>query len=222
MIFFKKDFLDFLSELKEHNSKEWFDENRARYIKSVKEPFAQFVADLIRQIQAHDPNLIIDAKDCILRINRDIRFSKDKTPYNPYVTAFISKGGRKDKSAPGIFFRFTPTELGIMAGCFMPDKVQLQKIRESIIADPKAFDKIISTEKFKDKFEDLKGEEAKRMPSEWKELAEKYPILKKKQFHVTAILDSKHILSADLENLIMEYWHAARPLNLFLENAIQK
>ena len=102
MQYFTQDYLDFFTELHQNDHKEWFHSQKKRYEISVKAPFERFIGDLIDRTQEHDPALQITAKECILRINRDIRFSKDKTPYNLHRRAFVSQGGRKDKSIPGI------------------------------------------------------------------------------------------------------------------------
>jgi uncharacterized protein (TIGR02453 family) len=125
MKYFTSDFVEFFKDLAKNNHKEWFHQNKKRYELSVKNPFTLFLNDLITEIKKYDTTLEIEPKDCILRINKDIRFSKDKTPYNLHYTAFISKGGKKDKSIPGLFLRVSPEEIGIMAGCFGVSKEQL-------------------------------------------------------------------------------------------------
>ena len=220
MAYFEKDFISFLLELRENNSKAWFDENRKRYEKSVKKPFASFVGSMIEHIQRFDPTLLIEPKDCILRINRDIRFSKDKTPYNTHVTAFISNGGKKEKNRPGFFLRLTPDEIGIMIGCFQPDKKQLKNIRESIASDPAAFSAIINKKNFKNKFGELKGAEHKRIPPEFKDALQIEPLIARKQFYAIAMLGAQLLLKDNLIEQLMEYYHAARPVNLFLTEAI--
>ena len=100
MSYFSEDFLRFFKELAGNNNKEWFDLNRKRYFKEVKDPFHHFIEDLIAAVQKEDSNVNIAPKDAIFRINRDVRFSKDKTPYKLQVSAIISKGGKKDKVSP--------------------------------------------------------------------------------------------------------------------------
>ena len=97
MAYFTKDFIDFFKELAANNKKEWFDFNRKRYEKSVKQPFAEFVQEMIDRIRADDPKVDISTKDAIFRINRDVRFSKDKTPYKTHMAAIVSARGKKDK-----------------------------------------------------------------------------------------------------------------------------
>lgn len=80
MVNFNKDFLEFFQKLSQNNSKAWFDKNRATYETAVKAPFKKLVNEMILRIRAEEPDLNIEAKDAIFRINRDIRFSKDKTP----------------------------------------------------------------------------------------------------------------------------------------------
>ena len=101
MAYFTKDFIDFFKELAANNKKEWFDSNRQRYEKSVKQPFAEFVQEMIDRIQPDGPAVYISTKDAIFRINRDIRFSNDKTPYKTYMAALVSAKGKKDKGTPG-------------------------------------------------------------------------------------------------------------------------
>ena len=143
MPYFDQDFQNFFSELEKNNNKEWFDQNRKRYEKSVKSPFYEFVDDLIGLINEDDPEVRIQTKDAVFRINRDIRFSKDKSPYKVHMSAIISPGGRKDKSAPGIYVQLDHKEVRFYGGAHMVDKDQLYKIRKAIANDLPKFQKLI-------------------------------------------------------------------------------
>ena len=96
MAYFTKDFTKFLKDLEKNNNREWFNENKKRYEESVKEPFYNFIDEMIMRINAIDNNVAIQPKDAIFRIYKDVRFSKDKLPYKTQVSAVISPGGRKD------------------------------------------------------------------------------------------------------------------------------
>jgi len=96
MSYFTKDFIKFLKGLNKNNEREWFHANKKDYVTHVKDPFKAFVQLIIDKMQKVDPTVVITPKDAIFRINRDIRFSKDKTPYKTNVSAAISAGGRKD------------------------------------------------------------------------------------------------------------------------------
>ncbi len=101
MNFFNPTFIKFFKDLSSNNSSEWFNENRKIYENEVKKPFALFVETMIGRIKKHEPETKIEPADAIMWINKDIRFSKDKTPYNTHVAANISMMGKKDKSYPG-------------------------------------------------------------------------------------------------------------------------
>jgi len=221
MQYFTKDFLDFFKELAANNHKEWFHDNKKRYEASVKNPFRKFLEDLFDEIKKHDKEFKVEAKDCIARINRDIRFAKDKTPYNLHYTAFAGRGGKKRKDIPGIFLRFGPEETGIMGGCYMPSKEQLAGIRKTISSNIPKFNKLISEKDFVAKFGDILGEEHKRIPLEFRVAHEKEPLIARKQFYYMAQREPKLVLSKDLIGEIMSYWHSARPVNEYLIKAIQ-
>ena len=94
MAYFDKRFYQFFEGLAMDNSKAYFDAHRKVYEQAVREPFKELVGDMIMRVREHEPEIAIEPKDAIFRINRDIRFTKDKTPYKTHVGAHISRGGR--------------------------------------------------------------------------------------------------------------------------------
>lgn len=221
MAIFTPDFIQFFKELARNNERDWFHANKKRYQQSVKVPFETLVNQLIISIREYDPEVQITAKDAILRINRDIRFSGDKSPYNTYVTAFISRTGRKDKSMPGFFIRLSPEMVGIMVGCYGPDKHQLEKIRASILGNPSSWSDAIQSKNFTDHFQEVRGDQHKRLPAPFKDQLDQYPILANKQFYAMAKLPPELLLEEDMTDQLMSYWHAARPFNQFLLKALK-
>ena len=129
----------FLNELRLHNCKEWMDANRPRY-KALRERFEGFVAQLIEGLASFDPSVAgLAVKDCTYRMNRDIRFSPDKSPYKTHFSAFIAPGGKKSGYA-GYYIHIEPEGEGTMLGqsllasgqvCIPP--VVLRSIREEIV-----------------------------------------------------------------------------------------
>ena len=220
MAYFTKDFMQFFKELEKNNSKDWFDNNRKRYQTSVKEPFYQFTDLLITRINERDQSVQITAKEAVMRINRDIRFSPDKTPYNTHYGAIISSTGRKDKSVPGFFLRFSPEYIGLFGGAHGIDKDQLLKIRRAIAADPGRFQGLINQKDFRSYFGDIQGEKHKRIPPEFKEIVQQEPLIANKQFYYVAKLPAKTILKDDLPDILMEYWETANPVREFLLEAM--
>ncbi|GJM30550.1 MAG: TIGR02453 family protein [Cyclobacteriaceae bacterium] len=220
MAYFTDDFLQFFRDLEKNNHKEWFDENRKRYKTSVKDPFYSFVDHMIGLINHYDPTVQISAKDAVMRINRDIRFSPDKTPYNVHYGAIISSAGRKNKSIPGLFIRFSPEYLGVFGGAHGIDKNQLQKIRNAIAEDLQGFSSLVNQSEFKTRFGEIKGEKHKRIPPEFKLAFDREPLIAHKEFYYVARLDPGLITEANLPATLMEYWQAANPVREFLIRAL--
>ncbi len=214
--YFTNDYVKFFKDLKSNNNKEWFHSQKKRYAESVKIPFANFVSDLIEAVQKHEPEIQVLPKDCISRINRDIRFAKDKTPYNLNLNAFVSKGGKKDKSVPGLFVRLAHDMVGIMGGCYGPDKEKLGKIRQAIIDNPKEFNQLISRKAFKEKFGEIEGEKMKRIPKDLREAAEKQALILNKNFYYMASEKASLISSDKLMKTLMDHYKIMKPLNDFL------
>ncbi|NRB47521.1 MAG: DUF2461 domain-containing protein [Saprospiraceae bacterium] len=221
MAFFTDDFCAFFIELANNNNREWFQDNKKRYESSVKQPFKTFIAELLHRISQEDPRVQITPKDAILRINRDIRFSKDKTPYNLHRTAFLSAGGRKNKEMPGFFLRLSPEMIGVMAGAYQPNKENLHRIRTKITNQASDLSKIIDNKAFIDKFGYIKGEQNKRIPKEFQAAVRTNPLIANKQFYLMAELAADWITKVDLVDHLMTYYHTARPFNDFLQNAME-
>ncbi len=219
MKYFNPEFIEFFKGLSQHNNKEWFDKNRKIYEKEVKKPFSDFVGEMIERISQYEPEIQIKPSDAIMRINNDIRFSKDKSPYKSYVAANISKYGKKDKSYPGFYFQLSPEKIEVFGGAYMIDKERLQNIRDHIAAHTKDFSSVYNNEAFKAKFGKIRGEQHKRLPKEFQEIAEKESLIANKQFYYTAELPASLITSEKLPNELMEYYLTGKKLNDFLRPA---
>lgn len=222
MNWFSPDLNAFFKELAKNNNKEWFDANRKRYEASVKQPFEAFTAEAIARIGRHDKSVRITPKEAIFRINRDIRFSKDKTPYKLEASAIISPAGRADHTVPGIYFAFGPEAVKFYGGCYQPDKEQLHRIRTALVRDGKGFRKAIGSKTFASMFGSVQGEENKVLPAEFKDAVTKEPFIAHKQFYVGAELSSKSVTSATLMETFLDHYLAMRPLNLWLMAALRK
>jgi len=220
MTYFDQDFQNFFSELEKNNNKDWFDKNRKRYEKSVKIPFTKFIDELIGLINEDDPEVRIQAKEAIFRINRDVRFSKDKSPYKTHMSAIISHGGRKDKSVPGIYVQLDHKEIRFYGGAHMVDKDQLYKIRKAIANDLQKFQKLIDDPVFKMKFGKIHGEQNKRIPEEFQTAYKVQPLIANKNYYYYAILDRKYITKNKLPGVIMDYYFVAKSLKNFFANAL--
>lgn len=217
--YFSPDFLKFFKELAPNNNKDWFDANRQRYFKSVKEPFEIFINDLIIQMQKVDKDIKVGAKDCIHRINNDIRFSKDKTIYKMHRSASISSGG-KDKKAPGFYIEFGPEKTSFYGGAYFLETDELLKMRHHIAKNLKEFQKLIDDKKFKNTYGELQGEDAVRVPKEFKAAAEKQPLIMRKQFYWGVDMKPSLVNDKDILKIAMEHYKNALPMLKFLRAGI--
>lgn len=220
MIYFTKAYIQFFTELKKNNTREWFAENKKRYEQDVKAPFEVFVQDLIAVAGKIDKEIGIDAKDAIYRIHKDVRFSKDKAPYKLHCGAIISKFGRKNHEYPGFYIQLGADGLWIGGGAYMPAKEQLLDIRQEIKHEPEKWNKILKEKNFVSHFEVIQGEVNKILPADFKEVAKNYPFISNKQFYYMAELPAKEILRDDLISVCNSYFKAGAPLNKQLVKAM--
>ncbi len=223
MAFFQKEFLDFFIELAPNNHKDWFDLNRKRYENFVKDPFKQFVEHLIRKMAEKDPAFKeLEAKDCIFRINRDIRFSADKTPYKMNVSAVIAPEGKKSKAVNGVYFELGPEHLRVYGGVYEIDKDDLLTVREGIAKDVKKFQKAYSDPKFKKVFGEILGDKNKIIPKDLQEAAQKEPLIFNKQWYFYTQFEPETILADNLDELILDCYEAGKPVEQFFNELIKR
>jgi len=223
MAFFQDEFLKFFIELAPNNHKDWFDQNRKRYENFVKEPFKDFVTQLIAELAKKDPTFKdLEAKDCIFRINRDIRFSREKSPYKLQVSAVVAPEGKKSKAVNGVYFELGPEKMRVYGGIYEIDKEDLLTVREGIARNPSAFKKAYSDPKFKSVFGDIRGEKNKIIPKELKEAAEKEPLIFNKQWYFFTEFEPETILRDDLDQLILDCYAAGRPVEEFFNKLIKR
>lgn len=213
MKYFNPGFNDFFKELAANNHKEWFDANRKRYLKEVKQPFEDFVKAYIETLLPLMPGIEQDAKKAIFRINRDIRFSKDKTPYKLHSAAYLSPYGKKDPYSAGIYFQFGPEHVMIAGGLYQPDNAQLKLVRHAIATDPSQIESLTNASAFKKFYGEIKGEENKRInDADLMEAAVKVPLLMKKQMYFEALHEPDFISSPELLGRMLDHYKAAAPL----------
>ena len=216
-----KAFVSFMKELEKENNRDWFTANKKRFENDVKKPFEELTDEVISHMQKIDPEITVTAKECVFRIYRDTRFSKDKTPYKTHMAAVVGRGGRKDHTYPGVYFQIDGSGVSIAGGCWQPPTDRLYRIREKIASDPKAFRKIIDAPKFKETFDKFEGDRNKIIPKEFREAAETVPEMYNKSFHYwVAHKGQKTILRNDLASFIVNHYKIADKYNKFLIETI--
>jgi uncharacterized protein (TIGR02453 family) len=222
MAYFDERFMGFFEGLAIDNSKAYFDENRKVYEQAVREPFKELVADMIVRIQEHEPELDIEPKDAIFRINRDIRFSKDKTPYKTHVGAHISRGGRTNHQYPGFYFHLSNDNVKVAGGVWSPDKEGVYKVRSRIAEDPEGFAGAIDDSTFKKTFGQVDGDRLKRVPPEFKEAALVQPYVANKAWYYMTEFDPDVIVTDGLPDALMDRYMAGQSVTLFLRDALSR
>jgi uncharacterized protein (TIGR02453 family) len=220
MAYFSNDFVKFFEELEKNNHKEWFDENRKRYKKEIKEPFKAFVGDLILAIQKFDPEIMINSKDAIFRINRDIRFSKNKQPYKNNVAAYISKISKKEQF-PGYYVHLDAEGIWLGGGLYDLSTENIYKVRQEVLYNEKSLKEALSENDFKNEFGELQGQKNKILKPPFKEFGEEIPILYQKQFYFMKRFPVSKITSDELVNFCAVKFEKAFPVNKFLRLAIE-
>jgi uncharacterized protein (TIGR02453 family) len=210
----------FLKELKKNNSKEWFDQNRKSY-EQAKENYLHFVEEILGRMKKIDTSLTdLEPKQCVFRINRDVRFSKNKDPYKTNMGASFSKGGKKIQCA-GYYFHLEPGASFIGGGFWMPMAPELNKIRQEIDYNVEAFNKIINKKKFRDIFGSLsESEKLSRPPKGYDAENPAIELLKLKSFIVMTAVKDSEITSKELANKVVDHFETMMPLVDFLNKAI--
>jgi uncharacterized protein (TIGR02453 family) len=219
--YFTEEFIRFFKDLSKHNNREWFEKNKDRYTEHVKIPFHSFIEELIVRMHFEDERINIEAKDAIFRIYRDIRFSKDKTPYKTHASALISPFGRKDLELPGFYFELSHKEAGIYGGAYMIERPRLKKLRRYIIANRAEFAALQKDKNFVKHFSGLRGDKAIRLDKEFQETLQVEPLIANKQFYYGAELKSESILDPKFPDSLMKYVKAGMKMSLFLEDGLK-
>jgi len=141
--------LKFLRDLKKNNNKPWFDAHRAQY-EAARIDFSNFIQLVIDRLQQSDTTITgISSRECLFRINRDIRFSKDKSPYKTHAACWFNHrrastrvGSEADTGSAGFYFHLQPGKSFVGGGVWMPPRPSLNKLRDAIADDPTGFDRI--------------------------------------------------------------------------------
>ena len=218
----QKSTLDFLRELKKHNDKSWFDANRKRY-ETAKADFTEFLQDIIDSHAKKDDGLTgLQAKSCLFRINRDIRFSKDKSPYKTNFGASLNRGGKKSVLA-GYYFHLEPGEAFVGGGVRMPQPPELAKVRQEIDYGFDDFKKIVASKKFKTVYGEMyKGDDMmlSRVPKGYEPDNPAAEFLKMKSYIAMRPVTDKELLSKDLKKITLEAFSALQPLMGFINTAL--
>lgn len=217
----KSDTLQFLEQVSANNNREWFLEHKSQH-DSARENVLQFVSEIIRGLSEIDSQISVDlnAKDCVMRIYRDIRFSKDKTPYKTNFGAYISPKG-KNSSGPGYYLHISPSECFVAGGCWMPPADQLKSIRQEIDYNGADLRQILEDPEFKKYFKGLDStEKLKTTPKGYPADHPEIELLKLKSFTLSHNIAAKELAGPDAVKKVLDAFVQLHPFIAFLRNAL--
>lgn len=214
-----KTVLEFLKVLKENNTREWFEANRKSY-ESAKAEFEKQLNVLIPAIHSLDPEIgILTAKDCVFRIYRDVRFSKDKSPYKTNMGGFVCKGGRKGPFA-GYYVHIEPRNSMLAGGIYMPPTEVLKKARQEIYYNAEEFKGIINSREFKKTFRQMEDDKLSRPPKDFPADFPDIELLKYKSYTVFHQMTDETLLGKNLQEYMVGVFQVMVPFNRFINRGL--
>ncbi len=220
--YFGPELFGFFRELQKNNNREWFTANKQRYESDVQDPFLRFIADFGPRLRKISKHLVADARPVggsLFRLHRDVRFSKDKTPYKTMAAAHFHYAIKKDVHAPGFYLQLGPAEVFAGGGLWHPDAETLGRVRDAIVATPDRWRSVTSGKAFKATLI-LWGDTLKRPPRGYDPEHPLIQDLKRKDFVVSARLSEEDACALDFIDRFTEICRKAEPFIGFVTKAI--
>lgn len=217
-----KETLQFLDDLKTNNNRDWFLENKKRY-EAFKKDYHQLVTDFLDTMKPLDPSLeMLEVKNCTFRINRDIRFSKDKSPYKSHLGVWLSSGA-KGQNRSGYYIHIENGGSFIAGGLYCPEADDLKKVRKEIAYFHEDLEKILDEKSFKKEFETFDRTEKNTLKNPPRGYEKNHPaieFLKLKSFESSQEFDISEVTKKDFVTTMSKKLIALKPLNDFINRAL--
>lgn len=217
-----KNSLQFLEDLKANNNRDWFLENKKRY-EAFKKDYHQMVADFLDAMKPLDPSLeMLEVKNCTFRINRDIRFSKDKSPYKAHLGVWLSAGA-KGKNRSGYYVHIEKGASFIAGGFYAPEAEDLKKVRKEIAFFYDDLEAILNEPNFKREFGDFNRNEKNTLKNPPRGYEKEHPaieLLKLKSFETIQKFDISEVSQKDFVSKMSKKLILLKPLNDFINRAL--
>ena len=209
--------LDFLKKLKKNNNRDWFNANKDRYLNELQN-IEVFADELLLEMNKHDVIETISGKKSLHRIYRDVRFSKDKTPYNTHWGGGFKRATKLRRGS--YYFHIEPNNSFIAGGFWGPVSDDLKRIREEFAYDAKSFRAILKTKKFAATFGELKGEQIKTTPKGFDANHASIDLLRYKQFLLIKRFTDKEVLSTNFVKLVNTSFREMRPFLNYMSDVL--
>ncbi len=219
--YFSRELFDFLSELRSHNNRDWFKKNKERYEAHVRDPFLRFIADLAPRLQKINPHIVADpspTRGSMMRIYRDIRFSKDKSLYKTSVAAHFWHEKGKEGAMPAYYLHLEPRGSLIGAGIWRPEPKALKRIRDAIVADPRRWKRITSAGQLG--YCKMTGESLKRPPHGYDPDHPLVEDIKRRDFTLGRPLADSEVLGRDFVEITLADFRKTAPFVEFISKAV--
>jgi uncharacterized protein (TIGR02453 family) len=214
--------LKFLSAIKKNNNKPWFETHRTAY-EAARIDYANFIDLVIDELEKSDPTITgLTSRNCVYRFYRDVRFSKDKTPYKNYFGATIKRGGRKTKYA-GYYFHCMPGGSFAGGGLWMPEAADLKTVRQEIDYNYDEFLSIVKDKTFKKYFGDLHKDadiSLANAPKGYEKDNPAIPYLKLKCLIAETSIGDDELVKSTLHRKVINTFKAIQPLLNFINRAL--
>lgn len=214
--------MSFLDKLAKNNNRDWFKENKSNYEDLIRTPALNFIDDMASDITFISPHFSAVAKKTggsLMRVYRDIRFSKDKSPYKTNIGIQFRHEMGRDVHAPGFYVHIKPGECFIGAGIWRPDSLALGKIRDAIIERDTFWLSAIKDKNFKKHFE-ISGESLKNAPRGYDKEHPLINDLKRKDFIAISHVEDKNVLAKNFKTQVLKRFTDAEPYMQFLCQAL--
>jgi uncharacterized protein (TIGR02453 family) len=216
---FPREGLSFLRKLKKNNNRPWFQKHKQEFEEVVRFPMQCLVASLGAEMSHDAPDIEFNPKRSIFRIYRDVRFSRNKSPYKTHIAASFQPRGRKGgEESPGLYLHIEPGQVFIGAGLYMPNGDQLKAIRNAIVKDPGTFLEIIRNRRFKKEFGGIQGDRLQKAPLGFPKDHPMIEHLRNKQFFVGKELEDAVSLKPGFVDQVAGYFRISLPLVRWLVN----
>lgn len=214
--------LTFLKELSANNNRDWFTDNKPRY-EAAKDEFKTFMNEVLHDFS--DADQIEKLK--IFRIYRDVRFSKDKTPYKPFLSASMTREGKYRRG--GYYFSFQPDNHFVGGGFWNPESKDLKYIREGILREEDKYRKLIASDNVKEYYGGVQGDAVKTAPRGFDKTHPAIELIRNKQFLLSKTFNDKVALSSEFKDILVDSYKKMMPyfdfiseILVFDENGIER
>jgi uncharacterized protein (TIGR02453 family) len=213
MAWFTEAYLHFFMDLASNNHRDWFHGQKNRYESEVKKPFLYFMEALMSKVEKIDPRLVTDPSKTLFRINRDVRFSKDKAPYKLHMAAVLSPEGKKDPGPAAFYLQFGVENIMLAGGLYSPTPFETSRVRLALADHSTEWEKAISSPTFQTLYGEIQGERLKKRPKELKEVEADFPDVYRKQWYFQSTLEAEtHLTNPQLLEITCQHFLAGYPV----------